>query len=76
MSDNETLIALLAIRTKIDSCRHQGLHLTVNTLRHQAMCLAESFVDPVYAAEQDARPQPVMRDGVAMSQDIDPRCGF
>lgn len=53
MTDNEALIALLEIRTKIEECRKQGLWLTVNTLRHQAMTLAEGFVDPAWVAEQE-----------------------
>jgi hypothetical protein len=47
------LIALLAIREKITACRHQGLHLTASTLRHEAMSLAERFVDPVWMDEED-----------------------
>lgn len=48
MTDNEALIALLDIRQQITDCRAQGLHLTASTLRHKAMSLAETFVDPLW----------------------------
>lgn len=71
VTDNETIIALLDIKAKIEQCRKQGLLLTASTLRHQAMSLAESFVDPVW----DEAP-PALRSGRAMATDIDPACGF
>lgn len=54
-TDDATLIELLALRQRIAECRRQGLWLTVQTLRHEAMSLAERFVDPAWfdeAAEQ------------------------
>lgn len=76
MSVEEYTIAILAIRAKIEECRHQRLWLTVNTLRHQAMTLAETFVDPTWAAEQEERPAPALRDSKAMAADVDSVCGF
>lgn len=76
MTTEATLDELLHIRQQIADCRHNKLILTANTLRHKAMSLAEAFVDPEWAAEQEARPAPVLRDSAAMAADIDPTCGF
>lgn len=70
LTDNELTIALLDLRAKIDHCG-EG-YVIRNTLRHKAMELAARFVDPGH----EERPALPLRDGKAMSEDIDPRCGF
>ena len=75
MSDNEITTALLDIKAKIESCHAQENRspwLVTATLRDKARSLAAAFVDP----EWEEGEHPPLRDGKAMSQDIDPRCGF
>lgn len=69
MSDNETLIALLDIKAKIQQCRAQEGYepwLIPSTLRHKAMELAAAFVDPHYQEGP----------GHVMAKQIDDNCGF
>jgi hypothetical protein len=55
MSDDAVLVKLMEIRQQIATSRKQGLSLIPETLRHEAMSLAEHYVDPEYeAAEQRA----------------------
>ena len=69
MTDDATLVELMAIRTKIAECRQMRLYLTANTLRHRAMSLVECFVDPEWQEEQNdlGIPTPTLRSSLAMS---------
>ncbi len=70
LTDNETMIALLDIQTKIAHC---GDHWLIrNTLRDKARTIAAQFVDPNF--EEPAHP--ALRDSMAMAADTDPHCGF
>lgn len=53
MTTEAAIAELITIRQQIADCRHNKLILTANTLRHRAMALAETFVDPEWAAEQE-----------------------
>ena len=63
MSDNEALIALLDIRSKLAT----STGIRRNTLRYRAMQLAARFVDPSY----EERPAPPLRCGAAMAVERD-----